>query len=123
MTPSDSARSLASRNLLASHSLMTVLLLFIVVLGVHQTLQATPRVQFSDAAEPVLFGILLGMSLLGLLSNVIFVVGQCRTLRKRGSTVTWKYQGLIFGSLIPWIGWKFFDRLAKVGTLAYAPTR
>lgn len=61
----------------------------------------------------VLLAVLLGLALIGIVSNAVFVVGQCRALRKRGCAATVEQQAFIFLALIPGLGWNFFDRLEK----------
>lgn len=100
-------------NLLVSHWLMTILLTISLGLGGYQSLTASSRVRFSETTDFALFAILLGMSLMGIISNGVFVIGQCDALRKRGCAVGWSHQALIMLALIPWFGWRFFDRLAS----------
>ena len=113
MTESFPSRSFSVLNLLVSHWVMTIFLIFNLGLGGFQSLRANSRVRFSETADLVFLAILLSMSLIGIISNSVFVIGQCFALRKRGIAVSWSHQALILMALIPWFGWKFFDNLAS----------
>ena len=114
MTQPSPARSFAAKNLLVSHLVITAFMVFNVVLGGYLKLQNAPRSPFSERTDLVLLAILTGTSLVGIVSNAVFVIGQCLALRQRAGGVTWNHQMLILMALIPWIGWRFFDKLKSV---------
>lgn len=114
MNESFPSRSFSVHNLQVSHWVMTIFLIINLGLGGYLFLQTNSRVRFSETTDLVLLGILISMSLTGMISNGVFVIGQCFALRKRGVSVSWSHQVLILLALVPGFGWRFFDRLASV---------
>jgi hypothetical protein len=113
VTESFTSRSFSVHNLQVSHWVMTIFLIINFGLGGYLFLQTNSRVRFSETTDLVLLGIMISLSLTGMISNGVFVIGQCFALRKRGVSLTWSHQGLIFLALVPGFGWRFFDRLAS----------
>ncbi len=54
--------------------------------------------------------IVIGLWCMLALGNAIFVVAKCRSRRHKYGTVSFVYQLLVFGSLIPWVGLILYRR-------------
>ena len=77
MTESFPSKSFSVLNLLVSHWVMTIFLIFNLGLGGFLSLQSNSRGQLSDTADFVFLAILTSLSLIGITSNGLFVIDQC----------------------------------------------